>query len=120
MTSDWRQRRIAKNEAMFRDINERLEQGLRQVQHAPELQEFVCECGDRECEQLVRLTFEEYEAVRRDSRHFAVVPGHVFPDTERVLSHNERFEVIEKFGESVEVTDAADRRAPDGSGLREH
>ena len=116
----WRKQRIAKNEAMFRDINERLEQGLQQVRHSSELQEFVCECGDRECEELVSLTFEEYEAVRRDSRQFAVVPGHVFFETERVVSHHERFEVVEKQGESIELADAADQRSPGDSGLREH
>ena len=81
MTSEWRQKRIADNEASFRDINERLEDSLRQVRHTPDLLRFVCECGDRRCESSVRLSFEEYEAVRRDSRRFAVVPGHVFPET---------------------------------------
>ena len=107
---DWRQRRIAQNETSFRDINERLEDELRQVRDTPEVLQFVCECGSRDCEEMVSLTLDEYEAVRRDSRHFAVVPGHVFTDTERVVSHNERFEVLEKFGAAVEVVDAADRR----------
>ena len=110
MSLDWRQKRIAKNETSFRDINERLEAGLRQVRHTPEVLEFICECGRRDCEEHVQLTFEEYEAVRRDSRRFAVVPGHVFPDTERVVGGNERYDVVEKFGAAVEVSDASDRR----------
>jgi len=111
-----REERIARNEARFRDINERLEHGMRHVRHRPDLLEFVCECGDRQCEALVSLTFAEYEDVRRDSRHFAVRPGHVFPDTERVIATGDRFHVIEKFGEAVELTDAADERVegPDG------
>ena len=60
------------------------------------------------------LTFEEYEAVRKDSRRFIVVPGHVFPETERVVARNERYEVVEKFGEAVNVADASDRRSPGG------
>lgn len=118
MTSEWRQKRIADNEASFRDINERLEDGLRQVRHTPELLRFICECGDRRCESSVSLTFEEYEAVRRDSRRFAVVPGHVFPETERVVAGNDRYEVVEKHGAAVEVTDAADRRQLGISGRR--
>jgi len=110
MSMDRQQRRIAANETSYRDINERLEHGLKQVQHLPERLEFVCECGDRACEAHVLMSFEEYEAVRRDSRRFAVVPGHVFPETERVVAGNERFEVVEKFGAAVEVSDAADRR----------
>jgi hypothetical protein len=118
VTLEWRLQRIAKNEASFRDINERLEAGLRQVRHTPERLEFICECGDRGCEATVQLSFDEYEAVRRDSRRFFVVPGHVFPETERVVAGNDRYEVVEKFGEAVEVTDAADRRSPDSSGRR--
>jgi hypothetical protein len=113
-----REERIANNETRFRDINERLEQGLRHVRHAPELLEFVCECGDRECEALIRLTLDEYEDVRRDSRRFAVVPGHVFPQTERVIGGNERYQLIEKFGEAVDITDAADHRAAGEPGGR--
>lgn len=118
MTSDWRQKRIANNEASFRDINERLEEGLRQVRHAPELLQFICECGDRGCESSVRLTFDEYEALRRDSRRFAVVPGHVFLETERVVAGNDRYEVVEKVGAAVEVADAADHRELGTSGRR--
>lgn len=118
MSPDWRKARVAENEAQFRDINERLEAGLRQVRHLSQLQQFVCECGERDCDQLVSLTFEEYEAVRRDSRRFAIVPGHAQPAAERVVAGNERYEVAEKLGEAVEVTDAADRRAPGDDGLR--
>ena len=117
--NEWQKQRIARNEASFRDINERLEEGLRKVPHGPPLQEFVCECGKRDCEAAVSLTFDEYERVRRDSRHFAVVPGHVFPETEDVVESHERFEIVEKTGASVDVADAADPRSPGDAGLRE-
>ena len=114
MTSSSRVERIGRNEARFRDINERLEQGLRQVPDTPEVLEFVCECGDRNCEAHVQLTLAEYEAVRRDSRHFAVIPGHVARDTERVVASHARFEVVEKFGAAVPLAEASDpRRAGD-------
>jgi hypothetical protein len=118
VTDDWRRARIATNEARFRDINERLGQGLRRVRHAPEPQQFVCECGNRTCEALVSLTFDEYEAVRRDSRRFAVSPGHGIPEAERVVAGNDRYDVVEKIGDAVELTDATDRRAPGARGLR--
>jgi hypothetical protein len=111
MTSEWRQRRIAKNETSFRDINERLEQDLRKVQGVSELLPFVCECGDRSCEQAVHLTFAEYEQVRADSRRFAVVPGHVYPEAERVLDGNDRYQMIQKIGDAVDIADARDDRA---------
>lgn len=117
--NDRQQQRIAKNEACFRDINERLEEGLRQVAHTAQFEEFVCECGRGDCEDTISLTFAEYERVRRDSRHFAVVPGHIFPETERVVESHDRFEVVEKLGSSVDVADAADARSPGDTGLRD-
>jgi hypothetical protein len=118
MSPDARTERIGRNEARFRDINERLEQGLRQVPHNPDLLDFVCECGSRDCEAHIRLSFAEYEDVRRDSRHFAVVPGHVARDTERVVAGNDRFEVVEKFGGAVPIADASDQRTPGDAGRR--
>jgi hypothetical protein len=47
------------------------------------------------------------------------VPGHVFPETERVVAGNDRYEVVEKWGAAVEVTDAADRRELGITGRRD-
>jgi hypothetical protein len=116
---DRRKERIAKNEARFREINERLNDALAQVPHNPELLDFICECGRQTCEEHVALSFAEYEQVRSDSRRFAVVPGHEIPDAERVVSTNDRFAVVEKVGEAIEVTDAADSRAHGTTGLRD-
>ena len=118
MTLGWREKRIAQNETSFRDINERLEAGLRHVQHRPQLLVFVCECGDRNCEAHVEMTLEEYEQVRRDSRRFAIVRGHAFPETERVVADHDRYTVVEKFGDAVRVTDATDHRSLGAGGRR--
>lgn len=112
MTSPSRIERIGRNEARFRDINERLEHGLRQLPDMPDVLAFVCECGDRNCAAHVHLTLAEYEAVRSDSRHFAVIPGHVARDTERVVASHDRFEVVEKFGAAVPFAEASDPRTP--------
>ena len=119
MPLDPRRARIARNEAGFRDINERLEQGLRRVQHLPDVHPFVCECGDSNCEATIELSVDEYEAVRRDSRRFAVRPGHVEPKAEHVVDATDRFEVVEKYAEAAPITDAADDRAPGSRGLRD-
>ncbi len=116
---DPRTERIAKNEASFRDINERLSQGLRQVPHNPELLEFICECGNQTCEQHVRLSLVEYEHIRADSRRFAIVPGHIIPGAERLVASHDRFDVVEKLGEAIELTDATDQRTPGAAGQRD-
>ena len=119
MTLPPRLSRIATNEARFRDINDQLEQGLRRMDPTPDdLLEFVCECGHRDCEELIEMSFAEYEHVRRDSRQFAVVPGHAIPDAERVVEVHERYQVLEKLGGAVAVADAADSRASGPLGRR--
>ena len=42
------------------------------------------------------LTLVEYEEVRSEPTHFAVLPGHVVPDVEVVVARNERFAVVRK------------------------
>ena len=92
---DARTRRIAGNETIFREVNERIKD-VNLGFAADEPADFLCECGRADCTQPVGLTLAEYEEVRRDPTHFAVAPGHEFPDIERVLSQNERFGVVEK------------------------
>ena len=89
--------RLAKNEALFRDVNERVkridaEHGVPE----DELWDFLCECGDGECLARVSLTIREYEAVRANSVQFLVVPGHEEPEVERVLEQTRRYAIVEK------------------------
>ena len=90
-----REERVARNEALFREVNERIKDVNEGIETASEA-DFLCECGDPECTEPVSLTPVEYEEVRRDATHFAVLPGHVVPDIERVVAQNERFAVVAK------------------------
>ena len=92
---DARARRVADNETLFREVNERIKEVNLEVA-ADEPSDFLCECGRVDCTRPVGLTLAEYEGVRGDPTHFAVAPGHEFPDIERVLSQNARFAVVEK------------------------
>ena len=76
---------------------------------------FICECGNVECRQIIRLTLADYERVRADPNTFFVVPGHDDPATEQivtgeVLHRNERFAVVKKRGEFRKVTEGTDPR----------
>jgi hypothetical protein len=86
---------IARNEATSRDINERLETS-HDTEDTDDTVRMVCECGARDCERVVAITTEEYEAVRADPRRFVVVHDHVGPDAERVVRDAGRFVVVEK------------------------
>jgi hypothetical protein len=90
-----REERVARNEALFREVNERIKDVNEEVPAALEA-DYLCECGDAECTQPISMTPFEYEEVRRDPTHFAVLPGHVVPDVEQVVAHAERFVVVAK------------------------
>jgi hypothetical protein len=97
-SAEWRHERIARNEASFRLINERLEASLKQLPITPEPHEFICECGLRSCEETVLLTVAEYESVRAQPDRFVVRPGHVFPEVETVVERHDQYLVVEKHG----------------------
>jgi hypothetical protein len=92
---DTRQQRVAKNESLFREVNERIKD-VNLVMAVDEPADFLCECGSEDCTEPIALTLSDYEDVRRDPTHFAVRPGHVVPDVEHVVATHERYAVVEK------------------------
>lgn len=107
---DDRERRVIKNEALFRQVNERIEEVSELVPEG-DLLEFLCECGEQSCLERVELTRGEYEAVRGVPTHFAIMPGHAHEDFERVVDRAERYDVIEKQAESAPVARRTDPRS---------
>ena len=86
---------MARNEALFREVNERIED----VQEGFTGQgrvDFLCECGSEDCTQPISLTLAEYEQIRQHPKHFVVVPGHDVVDVERVVEQTDRYAVVEK------------------------
>ena len=53
---------------------------------------------------------EEYETVRLIPTHFVVTPGHVIHGVERTISVNERYAIVEKFGEAGSMAVQLDPR----------
>jgi hypothetical protein len=106
-----RAQRVARNEALFREVNERIKQ-VNDNFGTQEVADFICECGDVECTEPVSLTLGEYEGIRRDGTHFAVIPGHVVRDIERVVARYDHFAVVEKTEpQAAAVAAAEDPRA---------
>ena len=61
---DAREKRLAQNESLFREINERVRELA--VTHGPDehVYTFFCECSNTDCTLQVELTTAAYEAVR--------------------------------------------------------
>jgi hypothetical protein len=102
--------RVAKTEALFREVNERVAERAGEFQ-ADEA-EFVCECADPMCTDRIPASLEEYEEVREEGDQFFVVPGHEErPDLERVVARERNFEVVRKLRELGAIVRQLDPRA---------
>jgi hypothetical protein len=103
--------RLAQNEILYRQVNERIEDINKAFDGVAALEgEWVCECADANCTTTVFATVEEYESVRANSRTFIVAPGHVDPYIEHVVRGNERFTVVEKTGAAGDAAEQQDTR----------
>jgi hypothetical protein len=106
-----RAERVARNEAISREINEGLERAHEDAPSDRYLR-MVCECGLATCDRMIAITAPEYEWVRSDPRWFAVLREHVLPDAEVVLEEHDRFVVVlKREGTPAEIAEQQDPRS---------
>jgi len=101
-----RKDRIARNEVLFREVNER----VKELVPSEAGIEFICECGYDECIERVPLSSDEYERVRSDPVEFFVKPGHETPDVEEVVETHDRFLLVRKHVEERDLARQTDPR----------
>jgi hypothetical protein len=85
--------RLARNQALYREVNERI---LELLDSPPETIDFICECSSEECKETVPMTLAEYHQVRAQPTTFAVVPGHEIREIEKTVATNHTFVVVDK------------------------
>ena len=100
-------RKAAKNQALFRDVNERIEELVGKAWHPA----FVCECADEHCIETLELSLAEYESIRASPIRFPVKVGHDYPEFERVVAVSDGYAVVEKIGAAAEVARKLDPRS---------
>jgi hypothetical protein len=91
-----REERIGLNEAVFREVNERIEDLAETFQLKDEPLDLVCECGDASCVRRISMTRAEYEELRSEPHQFAVHPGHEYPDVEELLEKRKGYDIVSK------------------------
>jgi hypothetical protein len=104
-THEEREVRAARNQALFRALNEKLQTLNEAFADATGTFTIACECADTTCIEMIEVDPDEYRAVRAEPRHFAVLPGHVYPDVEVVVRESERYVVVEKTATAGEVAE---------------
>jgi hypothetical protein len=106
-----REERIGLNEAVFREVNERLTDLNRAFTAVTETMDLVCECADTTCTAHVSMPPDAYEALRSNATYFVVATGHASDDAaERIVAREPGYDVVEKLDEAADV---AEETAPD-------
>ena len=110
------ERRVGKNEALFREVNERVNEINQVHELSGVLTDWMCECADETCTDRLTMTGEEYERLRQNPTHFAVLSSqdHFVVDVERVVERNARYWIVEKMGAAADVAEDLDPRSGDG------
>jgi hypothetical protein len=105
--------RAARNQALYREVNERVKAINEAFDVLLPLGDWICECAHEDCSERLSLTHEEYEGLRADGTRFAVAPdqAHVFEEVEDVVERHERYWVVEKVGVAAELAAKANPRS---------
>jgi hypothetical protein len=105
--------RVARNDATFRDANER----IRDVASKLDLDEegllpFLCECADLGCTTIVQLSAAEYEEIRADPTWFVNALGHEVSAKgwAQVVREHDRYAIVEKIADAGAVAAELDPR----------
>jgi hypothetical protein len=105
-----RQERLAKNESLFREVNERIAEAAKRTLVLPDA-EFLCECGRQDCLERIVVRLDEYEAIRAHPDRFLLVFGHEQPEVDRVIDTGGDYVIVEKVGEAGEIAEELDPRS---------
>src|SRR3954453_17441707 len=86
-------RKLAQNEALFREVNERIHD-LRARRGAAT--DYICEGPNSQCLETITLSDVAYREIRAEPTHFTVIPGHEIEDIERVVRRMPTYLIVEK------------------------
>ena len=107
-----REERIGLNEAVFREVNERIEALAETFDLKTQSLDLICECGDATCVERITMTTAEYEEIRSEAHQFAVHPGHEYPDVESVVARLKGYDVVRKNrGVPAQIAEQTDPRS---------
>lgn len=91
-----REVRAARNEALFRSLNEKIVELERAFVVASDTFTIACECADANCVEMLEIAPQAYERIRANPRQFAVLPGHVYVEVEAVVAEESDYVIVEK------------------------
>lgn len=106
---DEREARAARNQAIFRAVNEKMAALNESFGELTGMFSVACECADVGCVQLLDVPPDAYRHVRQNPRTFVVASDHVFDDVELVVSRHDGYTVVEAIGPGAQIAEATFR-----------
>jgi hypothetical protein len=107
--------RQARNEALFREVNERIAELGESAGHSAsdKTLQLLCECGvDGGCGERVLIPLTAYEQVRAQDDRFVVRPGHETPDLEYAIAWTDQYVIVDKVAAAEWLVEDDPRGAP--------
>ncbi|MEO8104880.1 MAG: hypothetical protein ABI602_00905 [Candidatus Saccharibacteria bacterium] len=100
--------RLIKNEQIVREHNSRTTHHLRKLLHNDKVAvasplNFICECSNLECQALVALSIQHYEAIHQRRDRFVINVDHLAPSVEKIVEQRAGYAIVEKFELSAET-----------------
>jgi hypothetical protein len=108
--------RVARNQSMFRDANERIEKSAEELlEDTAAAVPFICECPEPTCTSIARLSLVDYEMVRSRGDWFFAAPGHEVcvvdgEEVARIVKRYAGYSLMEKIGAAGEAAARLDPR----------
>ena len=104
-------KKVARNQAMFRQVNERIEDVNDAFGEMSGEFVVVCECANPSCAEQIAISREAYERTRANSAQFIVKRGHQAADVEEIVATEAEYVVVRKHeGEPARVAQQTDPR----------
>ena len=103
-----REKRLARNEVAFRDVNERVAAQVEDLAGTHATFNVLCECSSTNCAVRISITPAEYESIHADATQFIVVAGHANPRIEDIVGETGGYHIVRKRGDAAAVARQAD------------
>jgi hypothetical protein len=91
-----REARAARNELVFRAVNEQIVKMTERFREQLSDIDVVCECADTVCVGTIRIDVGAFSQVERVPGKFFVLPGHEDETVEQVVERTEKYFVVLK------------------------
>jgi hypothetical protein len=102
MDANHSEKKLVKNEQLIRNKNSAIGRDVKKyLRNSEEATNtpiaFICECSNLDCNEHITTSISTYEKLHLRKDRFTIFPGHSIPSIEKLIEHDDDFDVVEKF-----------------------